>query len=430
MPYVEPPDLSTLRDLSGSRHRARPIVWGQAISLLGDYIAYVTMPLFMVHLTGRALDLGLTSAAETIPTLLFGFTAGVFLDRFAIKPILIWADILRAAAFLLLALGAAANVAEPWMVFIAAFVVGSLATFFNSGLEALLPSVIPEDHLVTVNSHLALARTTAFALGPALGGVLISIGGGFPVAFTANAATFVVSAFMLWGVRAKDRIKLKADESFVVALRSGVGFLFRHPQLRWVTIGAAIANLVFAPLEALLPLFVPKYLKVGFTPPGYLEFLFTEEALIGLFIGLQAAVGSALIFVGPRLAKRVHLGRMFSFGLLLFGGGFVVMAFSNSFWGFIPAGLGVGGVGFANIAIVTMRQRLAPPEMLGRVAAASRTISWSLIPLGAALGGAVADWAGILTVYLVGSAGVIATAVLIMRTAVWTKAVGDAETDR
>ena len=421
MPFVEPPDLSTLRDLSGSRFRARPIVWGQAVSLLGDYIAYVTMPLFIVHLTGRALDLGLTSAAETLPTLLFGFTAGVVLDRFAIKPILVLADTLRAVAFFLLALGAATNVAAAWMVFLAAFVVGSLASFFNSGLEALLPSVIPEEHLMTVNSHLALARTAAFALGPALGGVLISVGGGFPVAFAANAATFLVSAFYLAGVRVKDRIKPEAGERFLRALRSGVSFLFGHPQLRWVTIGAAITNLVFAPLEALLPLFIPDYLASGIHPPAFLHFLFADEALIGLFIGLEAAVGSALIAVGPRIAKRAHLGRMFAFGLFLFGAGFITMALSNSFWGFIPAGLGVGGVGFANISIVTMRQRLAPPEMLGRVAAASRTISWSLIPIGAALGGALAEWIGILTVYLIGGAGVLVTAIAVTRIEVWTR---------
>lgn len=426
MPFVEPPDLTTLRDLSGSRHRSRPIVWGQAVSLLGDYISYVTMPLFIVHLTGRALDLGLTSAAETIPTLLFGFTAGVFLDRFTIKPILIGADLMRAAAFFLLAIGAAADVATPWMVFLAAFLVGTLATFFNTGLETMLPSVIPEEHLVMVNSHLALARTAAFAFGPAIGGVLIAVGGGFPVAFAVNGITFLVSSFYLSGVRVRKRIKAPMTERFTKALRSGVEFLMRHEQLRWVTIGAAIANLVFAPLEALLPLFIDEHLNVGFTPPAFLEFLFSDEALIGLFIGLQAAVGSALIVAGPRIAKRVHLGRMFAFGMLLFGAGFITMAVSNSFWGFIPAGLGVGGVGFANIAIVTMRQRISPPDMLGRVAAASRTISWSLIPLGAAVGGAIAQWIGIKTVYLVGGAGVIATAILVARTEVWSGEITEA----
>jgi len=423
MPFVEPPDLSTLRILSGSRHRSRPIVWGQAVSLLGDYVAYVTVPLFMVHLTGRAFDLGLTSAAETIPTLLFGFTAGVFLDRFAIKPILIGADLLRAAAFFLLSAGAATNAASPWMVFLAAFIVGSLATFFNSGLETLLPSVVPEEHLVTVNSHLALARTTAFALGPALGGVLISVGGGYPVAFAANGATFLVSVFYLAGVRVRDRVNVDSAERFFAAMRSGVGFLLRHSQLRWVTLGAAIVNLVFAPLEALLPLFIARYLDNGINPPSFLEFLFTDEALVGIFIALQAAVGSGLIFLGPRIAKRVHLGKMFTFGLFLFGAGFITMALSNSFWGFIPAGLGIGGVGFANIAIVTMRQRLSPPEKLGRIAAASRTISWSLIPIGAAVGGAIAEWIGLKTVYVIGGIGVIATALLVTRTDVWSGAI-------
>ena len=420
MPFVEPPDLTTLRYVSGSQHRARPIVWGQAISLLGDYIAYVTIPLFIFDLTGRSLDLGLTAAAETIPTLLLGFTAGVFLDRFAIKPILIGADLLRAFVFVLLAVGAATDAALPWMVFLAAFTVGSLATFFNSGLEALLPSVVSDNHLVVVNSHLALARTTAFALGPALGGILISVGGGFPVAFAANGATFLVSAILLFGVRLRTRIKVEAEEPFLLSLRSGVAFLLQHPVLRWVTAGAAVANLVFAPLEALLVVFIPEYLDTGFSPPGFLEFLFDDEALIGLFIGLQAAVGSAMIFFGPRIARRAHLGKMFAAGLLLFGAGFATMAYSGSFWGFIPAGIGVGGVGYANIAIVTMRQRLAPPDMLGRVVAASRTISWSLIPLGAAIGGALADAIGLRTVYVLGTAGVLVTAFFIIRTAVWS----------
>jgi MFS family permease len=276
-----------------------------------------------------------------------------------------------------------------------------------------------------VNSHLALARTAAFALGPALGGVLIAVGGGFPVAFAANAVTFLVSAFYLSGVRVRKRLKAPRTEPFAKALRTGVAFLLRNEQLRWMTIGAAITNLVFAPLEALLPLFIDEHLDVGFNPPGALEFLFADEALIGLFIGLQAAVGSVLIVAGPRIAKRVHLGRMFAFGLLLFGGGFITMAISNSFWGFIPAGLGIGGIGFANIAIVTMRQRISPPEMLGRVAAASRTISWSLIPLGAAIGGAVAEWIGIKTLYLMGGAGVIATAILVARTELWSGTITD-----
>lgn len=406
--------------MSGSQHRARPIVWGQTVSLFGDYIAYVTIPIFIYQLTGRGLDLGLTAAAETIPTLLFGFTAGVFLDRFPIKPILIFSDVLRALVFVLLAVGAATDAALPWMVFLAAFAVGSLATFFNSGLEALLPSVVSEDHLVVVNSHLALARTMAFALGPALGGILISVGGGFPVAFAANATTFMVSAFVLIGVRVRDRVEVAAEEPFMASLRTGVSFLLKDPVLRWVTIGAAVANFVFAPLEALLVVFIPTYLAAGFTPPGFLEFLFADEALIGLFIGLQAAVGSAMIFFGPRIARKAHLGRMFAVGLVLFGVGFATMAFSGSFWGFIPAGIGVGGVGYANIAIVTMRQRLAPPDMLGRVVAASRTISWSLIPLGAAIGGGLADAIGLRTVYVLGTAGVLITAIVVIRTEVWS----------
>lgn len=419
MALVEPPDLSALRLRSRGRGRALPIVSGQAISLVGDYIAYVTLPLFVLHLTGRSLELGLTAAAETLPTLLFGFMAGVVLDRIRIRPILIGSDLIRAIAFVLLAVGAASDSAAPWMVFLTAFVIGSFATFFNTGLEAILPRIIPRDELVVVNSRLALARTVAFTIGPAIGGILVSLGGGFPTAFLVNAGTFVVSAMLLATVRVRARIGRRVAAGFAPSLREGLRFLLVEPTLRWVTLGAAVVNLVFAPLEALLFLYIPTSLGAEFSPPDFLNFLFSDQALVGIFIALQAATGSLLLFAGPRIARRMPLGRMAILGLTLFGSGYLVMVLMGSFWGFIPAGFGIAGVGFANIAIVTLRQQKAPAEILGRVVAASRTISWSLIPVGAALGGYLADQIGLVTIYIIGSAGVLVTAAFLSQTALW-----------
>ncbi len=419
MPLVVPPTLEEKKAVALGRRNARPIVIGQAISQFGDYIAYVSLPLFVVELTGRGLDLGLTSAAESLPALLFGVTAGVLLDRTRIKRVLIVADLVRAAAFGLLALGTASGAVSTWVVFLTAFLAGSMATFFDSGLQAILPHVVGPDELVHVNSTLSFAGTLAWSLGPAVGGVLVSQFGGFGVAFGFDAVTFLVSAAFLSVVRVHTHAVARQRERFGAALRSGLRFLFANRHLRWATLGAAVINLVFAPLEALLFLLIPDRLSGGVTVPSFLDFLFLNQAEVGLFLALQAGLGSIGVIMAPRIAKRMHLGRMFLAGTALMGLGFGAMASMHSFVAVLPAAVAVTGLGWTNVAVATMRQRIAPAAMLGRVVAASRTIAWALIPVGAVVGGSLADAVGLLPVYMVGAAMAVATTVLLALTPLW-----------
>ncbi|MGD2052191.1 MAG: MFS transporter [Acidimicrobiia bacterium] len=427
MPLVVPPSLEEMKAVAPGRRNARPIVIGQAISQFGDYIAYVSLPLFVVELTGRGLDLGLTSAAESLPALLFGVTAGVLLDRARIKRILIVADLVRAAAFGLLAVGAASGAISTWMVFLTAFLVGSMATFFDSGLQAILPHVVGADALVQVNSTLSFAGTLAWSLGPAVGGLLVSQFGGFGVAFGFDAATFLVSAAFLSVVKVRSHAVPLPRERFASALKSGVRFLFANRHLRWATLGAAVINLVFAPLEALLFLLIPDRFSGGITVPGFLDFLFLNQAEVGLFLALQAGLGSVGVALAPRVARRMHLGRMFLAGTALMGIGFGVMASMHSFLAVIPAAVAVSGLGWTNVAVATMRQRITPDAILGRVVAASRTIAWALIPVGAVIGGSLADAVGLLPVYIIGAAMAVTTTVLLSATALWSDPIGSSD---
>lgn len=424
MPLVVPPSLEEMKTVAPGRRNARPIIIGQTISQFGDYIAYVSLPLFVVELTGRGLDLGLTSAAESLPALLFGVTAGVLLDRTRIKRILIAADLVRATAFGLLAVGAASGAISTWMVFLTAFLVGSMATFFDSGLQAILPHVVGSDELVQVNSTLSFAGTLAWSLGPAVGGLLVSQFGGFGVAFAFDAVTFLVSAAFLTVVKVRSHAIPPARERFGTALKSGLRFLFANRHLRWATLGAAVINLVFAPLEALLFLLIPDRLSGGITVPGFLDFLFLNQAEVGLFLALQAGLGSIGVALAPRIARRMHLGRMFLAGTALMGLGFGAMASMHSFLAVIPAAVAVSGLGWTNVAVATMRQQITPAPMLGRVVAASRTIAWALIPVGAVAGGSLADAVGLLPVYIIGAAMAVTTTVLLSATALWSDPVG------
>ncbi len=406
---------SVMLDHEGTRRRARgnymPVVVGQSISLFGDYLAFFALPWLVVELTGRERDLGLTAAFETIPMLLFGFAAGVLLDRIVLRRALVFADLARAAAFGLLALAIAGDVDSVWMVFGVAFVVGSMSTFFDSGLQALLPSVLTDDMLVTANARLQLARTMAMVLGPAAAGVIIASFGGFETVFVLNAATFLASAGFILVVRELRPRRQAPRVSFASSLGRGLRWLWREPRLRWATFGAAAANMAFAPIEATLVLFARDHLSLG-------------SAGTGAFFAAHALIGAVGVLVAPAMARRLSLGRMFVVGMAMLGGGFLAVSMTSSFAAAVlPAGVALAGVGWINVALATMRQRLTPVALMARVIAASRTIGWIGIPLGAAVGGFVADVIGVVSLMRIGTIAVLTIAVLLTLTPVWSRPV-------
>lgn len=387
------------------------------MSLFGDYIAFFTLPYFMLALTGNAVDLGLTAAAETLPMLLFGLAAGVFLDRRRrLGMTLIGVDLVRAGAFGVLAVAASNDWASPPVIFAVAFVVGSMAVLFDSGLQSWMTTSLLENDLIRANAQLGLARTLTLSVGPLVGGFIVAIAGGFALAFGLNALTFVVSAGLLALVRPISNAPTRRFEPFGRSIRTGVRVLFADRRLRWGTLGGTLTNFVFQPLEALLVLFVATEI-LGIDS---MEQALTDEGFkIGLFFALQAAIGSIGVAFAGRVARRLPLGTMYVLGLTLLGGGFLVVALTRSWIAIIPAGIAITGVTWVNVALVTMRQRLAPPEQMGRVIAASRTFAWAGLPLGAAIGGLLASWFGVVPVYLAGSIGVIVVALVLTRTALY-----------
>ena len=402
------------------RRRARrnivPLVGGQAVSLFGDYIAFFSLPYFVLALTAEPLDLGLTAAAETLPMLLFGLVAGVILDRWRnLRGALVVVDLARAAVFTALAFAAANGAGTRWLVFGVAFIIGTLSVFFDSGLQTLMPSVIDEDMLIDANSQLAVARMATLSIGPLVGGMLIAFSGGFAIAFLINAATFLVSAAFLTALRVVHDRPPASREAFQDSLVDGLKFLLGDPRLRWATLGGTLTNLVFQPLEALLVLFVvTEVLDHSADMVGDLTAIGTS---VGLFYALNAGIGAAGAAFAPRVSTRLPLGTMYVIGLFLVGGGFLALALMGSFLAVIPAGLTFAGMAWVNVSLTTMRQRLTPPVLLGRVIAASRTLAWLGLPLGAALGGMIAGQVGVVPVYVGGSLLVLAIATFLLGTA-------------
>lgn len=384
-------------------------VWtGQTVSLFGDYVAYLTVPLFLLTLSDRPFDFGLVSAAENLPTLLFGFAGGVLLDRFSLRPILIIGDLLRAASFFVLAAVAGSASFEPWMLIPFSFIVGSLAASFTAGLQSFVPSIVPAYMLTTANSRLSLSQQMAFLFGPPAGGLIVQ-SAGYAAAFIFNGLTFVVSAasFLLID-RPIDRA-LPSGGRFLDDVRAGWSHLWGDTRIRLTTLAGSLGNFVTGFTEAALVLVGAKIL--GTDEPAQLGFF-----VVGMGVGGILGAASA-----ARVTRIFGIGPAFVVGLVLYGAGLFAVTFANQLLlvGLILVAAFVGLV-WVNVAMTTMRQLYTPARLLGRVTATARAIAWGTLPFGALFGTALAQRIGVLTIMRIGTVAIVAFALFLISTAVWT----------
>ena len=402
-------DIDWLRERNRHRRNIVPLVGGQGVTLLGDAIAFVSLPLFVLSLTGRGLELGITAAAETIPLLLFGFLAGVIVDRAPARLLLVGADLVRVVAFVVLGVSVLSGAATVALVVAVAFAGGVMATFFEAAFQSLVVASVDREQLVTMNTKLSFVRTLSFAAGPAIGGLLATSSTGFGIAFLVNAATFAASSVFILAIRFDPLPRQETPETFWSDLSTGLGHIRSDLYLRWSTVGVTLTNLLFAPLEALLALFISDRVA-----PPHLPFMDAPLAIqttVGLFYATQALLGALGVAAAPRIVRRLGLGRSFLIGIGVMGMGFgLVVALQNA-WAVLPAGAAIAGVGLVNVSVFTLRQQRTAPDMLGRVSAAGRTLAYLFIPIGAAAGGILVDVVGLTPVYSFGSIGAIGLAV-------------------
>lgn len=396
------------RSRDQARRNLTPLVVGQSISLLGDYLAFFfALPIFVRDATGSATQLGVLATFETVAVVLFGFLSGVLLDRVSMRRALIAADLVRAAGFTLLAIAVATEVAGPWMAFAVAFLVGSMGTLFDSGLEALMPAVLTDDLLVVANSRLGVGRNLAQTLGFVAGGAMVALTGGVAGAFAFDAATYLVSVIaLLLLVEVRPRPPIVVEPVFA-SLGSGLRFLWRTPPLRWATAAATVTNLAFAPLAAVMTLYAGE--ELGIDTPGRL----------GLFFAAFSVLGAVGVGFAPRLVRRIGLGRSVVAGGFVFGMGAIGAGVTDSWVTVIPLGVALSGVSINQVGFATLRQRLTPPDRLGRVIAASRTIAWSGIPVGASLGGIIGDGVGLRPLFVGGGVLIAVIAALLALGPLW-----------
>lgn len=383
------------------RHRDFRLLWtAETVSEMGSSVSMVALPLVaVVTLHASTFQVAALAAVETVAWPVLGLPAGVWVDRLARRPVLVAADLGRAAVLLSVPVAAALGQLTLAQLYVAAFVTGVLTIFFSVAYTAYLPSLVDTEDLVEGNSALGASSSAANIAGPALGGALVQlVGAAFAV--LADVASFVLSAATLGAIRTQEAPPEPAARSMRRELGEGVRFLLHHPLLRAFVGAAGTFNLFLSGTSALVVVFLVRVVHLHSGAVGLLLAVGSVGGLVGALLARRAvaAVGDARAMVlaatiGPvagLLVPLTHPGA----GLVFFCVGVFVE---------------MGGIAVFNVVAGTYRATASPPRLLGRVVAANRMVTWGLMPVGALLAGWLASTLGTRDALWVLGAGTLLT---------------------
>ncbi len=388
-------------------HLAHANLAAQSAEQLG--LAAVPLVAVMAYGAGAA-ETGLLATVQTLPFLLLALPLGLLADRMPRRRLMLRAEVLRALSLLLML----AVLAAPWSVrmgiagmallgFIGA--IGTVA--FSVAAPALVPELVPREALARANGRIELARSAAFAAGPAVAGALVAWTGA-GAAFVLAAALSAAAVALLWKLPEPAR-RMPAARHPWTELREGARFVLRHAWLRPMLLTGAIFNIAWFVLQA------------GYVPHAVRALGLGAQG-VGLTLAMYGAGMVAGALLTPRIAARTSPGRAIRVGPFSAVLAAVLMA-STLRWpsaALAALSLFVFGAGpmVWTISSTTLRQGVTPAGMLGRVSAVFLTVNAGARPVGAALGAAAgALWgeAGCLLLALAGfvlQAAVIALAKL------------------
>ena len=354
------------------------LAWSNLAAQSAEQSGLAAAPIVAVLLLGAGEGLtGLLQTALTLPFVLFAIPAGLMADRISRRSLMAGAEALRAAALLAILVLIWFGLLTVPLLALLGFVAVCGTVAYSVAAPSLVPSLVPPQSLSAANARIELARTVAFASGPALGGILVGWIGAAP-AFGFAAALSVIAVVLLSGIYEPAR-QPGPRRHPMQDIKEGAAFVFRHPLLRPVFVTQFIFNTASF---LILAVFVPYAVRhLGLSATG---------------VGTTLAMYGVGMVVGALLATRVM--RWLAFGSVIGLGpitGFVaagVMALTTVFPTPLLAGLsffllGAGPIIWV-ISTTTLRQSVTPPRLLGRVSAIN-IMSYGARPLGAGMGALV-----------------------------------------
>jgi len=345
---------------------------GQLISLSGTWMQTVAAIWLVLSLTGSGVAVGLTTALQFLPMLLFGAWGGLLADRMSKRRLLIVTQGLMAIPAVALFAITAAGLAQPWMVYLAVFAMGLVNSVDNPTRQSFVIEMVGPDRVVNAVSLNSVVVQAARIVGPALAGILIA-GFGVVPCFALNALTFVAMIAALWGMDAGRLHPAPLASRERGAIRAGLRYVRGTPELAVPLALMALVGTLGFNFQVVLPLLAKFSFDGGATTYGALASAMAVGSIAG------ALVNGAHGRTGPRLIAA---------GALAFGVLALLSATMPSLALELPvlAGLGAAAVTFAATINSTLQLAVAP-EMRGRVMALYSVVFLGSTPIGAPLVG-------------------------------------------
>jgi MFS family permease len=391
------------------------------LSNLADGLVKIALPLVAVTVTDSPALVAGVALAVTLPWLPFALPVGALVDRVDRRAAMLMANVIRAAAVAALAvtvvLGLDSSAAAIWALYLVALLVGTAEVVYDTSAQSILPQLVPRDRLPRANGRLFAAELTANEfVGPPLGGLLVAAG--IAAAFATPAALWAAAVGVLLLLRGGFAVPRREPTTLRADVAEGLRYLWRHRLLRTLATMTGLFNFATNATFAVFVLYA-----VG--PDSAMRL---TEAAFGVLFATIAA-GS---LVGSLLAEPIirRLGRPRSLALSVLGGAATVgtpALTTNPL--VIAAAFLAGGLTVAlwNVVTVSLRQRITPDRILGRINSSYRLVAFGTRPLGAAAGGLLGELLGLRAVFAVAAALMLAT--LIGMTQVTDTAITAAERD-
>lgn len=386
---------------SGSLGRPFWTFWtAAAVANVGDGIRLAAFPLLAASLTDSPLAVSVVTAMQTLPWLVTGLLAGSLADRRGARALVVAADAGRVLVLAFLVLAVVTGWASIAMVVLAAFLLGVGETLRDTAAQTAVPRLVAEPLLERANGRLVAGEIVGNEfVGPPAGAALFVVGAALP--FAVNGASLALAVMLVLSLPLTLSRAPVAASAARAGVSAGLRWLLRHRMLRTLTAVCAAVAAADSAWFAIFVLYVRDRLDVG-----------------ALGFGGLLAVGAAGGLVGSFVADRLIAGHqhrtVLAWCLAVTAGVPALLVAAPQLWAAVVV-LVVTSGSFAvlNVTAVSLRQRAVPGDLLGRVVAAGRTLSFSAAAAGALIGGLLASGAGVDAPFLF--SGVIA----ILATAAW-----------
>ena len=376
----------------------RHYFFGQSVSLLGDQISSIALPLTAVlALHASAGEMGAVTTAYLLPNLLLSLHAGVWIDRSGRRrAVMLAADVARGLLTVTIPIAFAFGHLSWPQLYVVSFLLGCASLFFYVSYGGFFQTVVERKDYVEANTLLHGSRGFSFLAGTSLGGVLVQLLRG-PYALALDAGSFLWSALFLRRIDVPDPPGAPRESG---GIGVGLRWIRNNPVIRAELLGVATINLFNFVFFALFLLYATRYLRVA-------------PATIGVVLGVAAAgtlVASALT---GRIARAIGVGPAFLIGCFLFPAPLLLVpAARGPHWlviAFLFAAEFISGVGLMWLDILAgvLQGALIPPLVRSRVSGAFMVVNYGVRPLGTTIAGVLGSTIGVHDTIWIGAGGAL-----------------------